>query len=453
MKLKLFTGFGLITFFILLVGGFSLFHVRDLSDQVRKLYTHPFKVSNLVREIKIQIVMMHRDMKDVVLSPATKRYAILRKVDQRESMVLEHFDRVSMLFLGDQQKLLNFRDEFIEWKVIRSKVVKALKEDRVEDAAAVTKNEGADYVAELLFQSSSFIEFANSKAKSFYDHSNASMHRGELLLILGTLVGILLSFVTGYFITIYIIKSAKKKDIMQAQLVQSSKLASLGTLASGVAHELNNPLAIITGQVYLLKHFGKDSSFEERLEELEQSARRMEKIVGNLRSYARESKAEDWTEIDIVTSFKNALGFLKTQLSLEGIQVSTSFPDEPVHILGDTVQLESVFQNLIVNSNDAFSEIIDNREKKISIKVRTSCDRVVFEYQDNAIGIPAPILEKVFDPFFTTKETGKGTGIGLSISKNIIDSHKGTINATSTEGKGSLFTLHFPRVKVSSVPV
>ena len=235
------------------------------------------------------------------------------------------------------------------------------------------------------------------------------------------------------------------KDQMQSQLIQSAKLASIGTLASGVAHELNNPLTAVMGYSQLLK-IGKDepAKIEERAEKINRASWRMKKIIDHLRTFARESKNEDWKKFPISKPINYALEFLRTQLEFRGISIKIIFSDSMDQIWGDMNKLESVFQNLLVNSRDSFEELGEGRKKQITIS--TSCEGETLKviYSDNALGIPEEAKSNIFDPFFTTKETGKGTGLGLSISKNIVEEHKGSILVESDYGKGTKFTLTFP---------
>ncbi len=239
-----------------------------------------------------------------------------------------------------------------------------------------------------------------------------------------------------------------ERDSMQAQLNQSAKLASIGVLASGVAHELNNPLAIVAGQATLINNVANDPyKIEQKVNKIKVATERMRKIIDHLRSFSRESKEDDWKSINISTPIVNALEFLEVQLGLRGIRIKQTLTHKDGYVWGDTTQLESVFQNLLVNSRDAFEDTGDVENKVITITTEVINNEVKFIYTDNAGGIPEKILDRVFDPFFTTKEAGRGTGLGLSISRNIIEKHRGSFYLESTEGEGSKFTIILPRDK------
>ncbi len=236
-----------------------------------------------------------------------------------------------------------------------------------------------------------------------------------------------------------------ERNLLQAELIQSAKLASIGTLASGVAHELNNPLTSIIGNVHLLEKEHKDSTSSfPKLEKVLKASLRMKSIIDHLRSFSRKSKREDWKKISLSTPINNAIEMLQSNITLQNISINLSFNDALHSIWGDDQQLESVFQNLITNSQDSFKDITDNRNKVISIETNFVDGKVQVIYQDNANGIPLEIKARVFDPFFTTKKQGEGTGLGMSISKNILAQHKATIVLESDPGEGSKFILHFP---------
>ncbi len=232
---------------------------------------------------------------------------------------------------------------------------------------------------------------------------------------------------------------------MQSQLIQSSKLASIGILASGVAHELNNPLTTIMGHANLLINSGDNQTkIEDRAKKIKKASKRMEAIIKHLRTFAKEIKHSEQGSFEIVAPIKNSFGFLKTQFKLRGISINSSFNDCEVRVFGDMTQIESVFQNLLINSRDAFEQVKDNRSKQISITTLVDGENVKIIYEDNAIGIPENILDSIFDPFFTTKEAGMGTGLGLSLTRNIVDQHKGTIAVESVFGEGTKFIISLP---------
>lgn len=234
---------------------------------------------------------------------------------------------------------------------------------------------------------------------------------------------------------------ASRNDLRQAetQLVHSAKLASLGTLSAGVAHELNQPLAIIRGVAQQLQDEEVSDFMREDLVLIEGQTTRMMKIVKHLRTFSR-AGAYEMSAIDVNQTITDCFILVGAQLKAHNIEVDFDLSTETPFVVGDANELEQVFLNLITNARDA----LDAREDaKLTIRTRIEDGQVVTEFADNGTGVPEEIAEHIFDPFFTTKEPGKGTGLGLSISHGIIDKHQGTITLRN-EG-GAVFKITLPR--------
>ncbi|MBI4964448.1 MAG: PAS domain S-box protein [Desulfomonile tiedjei] len=245
----------------------------------------------------------------------------------------------------------------------------------------------------------------------------------------------------------------------QAKLIQAGKMATLGEMATGIAHELNQPLNIVRlGCDYLSKKTksGQSVSAEDLnqvLEELAYSVQRASRIINHLRQFGR--RADDiMFPIDINGPIVNVFTLVGTQLKSRGIRWTLSLDVNLPKIMGDDNRLEQVFINLILNARDAIlSKTSDPTaegeagDKVITIKSFSETDRVLVTVSDTGPGIPESIRPKVFEPFFTTKKTGEGTGLGLSISYGIVKEHKGTIEIDPTATEGTTFRLSFPALK------
>lgn len=233
---------------------------------------------------------------------------------------------------------------------------------------------------------------------------------------------------------------------MQKQVFQASKMASLGEMASSVAHELNNPLTGVLGFAQLLKKKSVDKpEIVDKLDKIIHSSTRMKGIVDHLRRFSRKSNKKDWTSLEVSTPIKNAVELLEGQLKQRDIECSLSVCENLGKIWGDSNQLESVFQNFISNSRDAFDSLVDiERHKIIRVTIQNVIGGVKVIYSDNAGGMTQEVADKLFDPFFTTKEAGKGTGLGMSIVRGVIDEHRGTISFSTRLGDGTVFELFFP---------
>ncbi|MEW6358643.1 MAG: ATP-binding protein [Planctomycetota bacterium] len=226
---------------------------------------------------------------------------------------------------------------------------------------------------------------------------------------------------------------------LQKRLAQSAKLASLGTMVAGIAHELNNPLTGVIGFAELLKEKGqiKDVAGEE-LEMILKQADRCAKTVGGLLKFARQQEARK-EPADINRIVRDSLDFRRREMRLQNIDVIEDYDPELPETAVDASQIQQVFLNIISNAFDAMVE----RHGRGTLLVRTSHDdkQVSIEFGDDGGGIEH--IDKIFDPFYTTKDVGKGTGLGLSISYGIVEQHGGEIEARNAEG-GARFTVRLP---------
>ena len=228
----------------------------------------------------------------------------------------------------------------------------------------------------------------------------------------------------------------------QDQLVQSEKLSSLGKMAAGVAHEINNPLTSILINSHLLaEKLGKDDRYSENLELIIEETTRCNTIVSDLLHFSRQTQAIKEL-VDVNHVIEKVLLLLKNQILLRNVKVKTYLDKNVAKIIIDKNKIEQVFTNVILNALDAMPE---NKGGELSIESKISKDDRYLEiqFQDDGCGIPKESIGKIFDPFFTTKGT-KGTGLGLSLTYGIVQQHRGKIDFQSEEGKGTTVTISLP---------
>jgi len=229
----------------------------------------------------------------------------------------------------------------------------------------------------------------------------------------------------------------------QEQLVQAGKLATLGELTTGVAHELNNPLnniGLFVGNVLdqvRLGRFDKNSIVGE-LENAMDQVRKATAIISHLRTFGRAAPIS-LEPVDVDEVIERSLLLMQEQLRLRAIDVELDLCADELIVLGNAIQLEQVFINLLTNSRDALAE---SRGKTIRIATSREADWVRIRFGDTGPGIPRELEQRIFDPFFTTKEVGTGTGLGLSITYSILKEHGGQISVEP--GRGARFLIELP---------
>ncbi len=241
-----------------------------------------------------------------------------------------------------------------------------------------------------------------------------------------------------------------EQHVLQQKLLQSEKLSALGEMISGVAHELNNPLAAVMGYAQLLDSDLVDVDGERRQEKIRtihREAYRCQRIVQNLLSFARNQNPER-RPTDLNAAVQAVIRLLEYSLRVDDVEMILELsPDLPA-VMGDAHQLQQVILNLVNNAQHALREVAGPRRLRISTAHRD--DWVVVQVEDNGVGIPPDKLGKVFDPFFSTKAVGKGTGLGLSLAYGCIKDHGGEIRVQSPPGRGTCFTLDLP---ATSAPI
>ncbi|MFZ0038129.1 MAG: ATP-binding protein [Candidatus Acidiferrales bacterium] len=234
----------------------------------------------------------------------------------------------------------------------------------------------------------------------------------------------------------------------QSKLLQTEKMAALGQLVSGIAHELNNPLTAIMGYAQLLLGRGLAPGHLTETNHIYQEAERARRIVKNLLFFARENKPER-SRADLNEIVERTLALRSYELKIENIIVETSLaPDLPA-TMADPYQLQQVLLNLLVNAEQALLE--SRGSGHVSIRTfRSAAQRVSMEIADDGPGIPAEISSRIFDPFFSTKPSGVGTGLGLSIVYGIVHQHGGEISFENRPGGGARFLVDLPIVAVTA---
>jgi two-component system NtrC family sensor kinase len=236
---------------------------------------------------------------------------------------------------------------------------------------------------------------------------------------------------------------------MEAQLVQAAKLAALGEMAAGVAHELNSPMTVIIGTAQMLaRDLQLDSQPDkaEVLDDIINSGLRCKRIIQNLLTFSRQDQPPV-TDMDLNVEAQRVLSLIKYQINRSQIMIVEQLAPDLPKLTANGPQIQQVLTNFLINARDALTDV-ERREKVIrvatSLRLEGEKRWAVLSVTDNGIGIEPENLSKIFTPFYTSKEATKGTGLGLSVSLGIAESHNGTIEVESRPDEGSTFSLVLP---------
>lgn len=246
-----------------------------------------------------------------------------------------------------------------------------------------------------------------------------------------------------------IVQDLTRESRDQQLLMRSARLASIGELVAGVAHELRNPLMVIRGVADTM-----DASDREGLEEdaraIRESAGRASRIVDGLLKFSRQTEPERRV-IDLNEVIRSVLELRQRLLVHAGIEVRLRLEADPVMAAGDHAQLEQVVLNLLNNAEKALLDG-DADDRWIEMRTESKSRHVRLSVEDNGPGIPPDLVERIFDPFFTTRPVGDGTGLGLALVYGIVEEHGGTVSARSPPGHGAIFSITLPRASEAGAP-
>jgi len=262
------------------------------------------------------------------------------------------------------------------------------------------------------------------------------------MLLMGSLV-----FLKQHLLDIELIRllrasqrSFQDLQVLQTQLVQSEKLASLGQLVGGAAHELNNPLTAMLGYSELLATTDLTPEQRSLAEKVAQQAKRIRILVASLLSFAKQAPVAAKSAVDVSTIVQTALNLCQPQMRIANVQCVTEFSADLPRVQGDSNQLLQVFSNIINNAIQAMSD----RGGTLTVTISSIGNFVQADFSDTGTGMLEP--ERVFDPFYTTRPVGQGSGLGLSACYGIIQEHGGKITCRNKDEGGASFVVELPMV-------
>jgi PAS domain S-box-containing protein len=249
-----------------------------------------------------------------------------------------------------------------------------------------------------------------------------------------------------------VVRDTTEKKQMEMQLIQADKMASLGELAAGVAHEINNPLSgVISNAEFLQEEIPSDNEEQhEEIREIVENSQRIKTIVQDLLNFSRQKDSKTYAALDISEVITSSLNLTEHQIELDRIKIIKELGESLPPVRGSFNQIEQVFINLLSNARYALNQKYPDSHEDKTLLVRTDQVEqngrryVRIEFLDRGTGIPEENVDKILNPFFTTKEQGQGTGLGLSISYNIIQEHQGTMRFESKEGEYTKVIIDLP---------
>jgi PAS domain S-box-containing protein len=231
-----------------------------------------------------------------------------------------------------------------------------------------------------------------------------------------------------------------EKRKFETELHQSQKLAALGVMAGGIAHEIRNPLAICSSSAqFLMEEDGTPEFRRECAEKIHKGIQRTSAIIESLLKYSHPSTTTRTTLVNLASLIRETLTLVTYHAKIHKIEMTSSFPKEPIMVQGVATLLQQVFMNLFLNAINAMPT-----GGRLGINVKMDHPAVRVQVTDTGCGISPREIGKIFDPFYTTSIVGQGTGLGLSLCYSIVKQHRGTIEAESVEGRGSVFTVKLP---------
>ena len=228
----------------------------------------------------------------------------------------------------------------------------------------------------------------------------------------------------------------EREELQRAQLAQTEKMVAVGTLAAGVAHEVNNPLAGVLASIENMRDNPDDEEMRDRyLQLIADGLRRIERTVANLLNFSRprEIKLE---RTSINHNLRHVVELVGYQLRAAGVEVEMDLDSDPAAVEADHFQMEQLFLNLVLNALDAMRD-----GGTLYLRTRVRGGKVIAEVRDTGHGIPAEVRDRIFDPFYTTREVGEGTGLGLAVSGSIVAAHGGRIELETSVGRGTTFRV------------
>lgn len=408
-------------------GRLSILHFIDVE---KNSGYDPAILSEFIEEIKEQLFarysMLHQETQMKELSLDRDRLALKLEINQQYLKNILHSSDSAIMAIDDNER-------FIAWNKGAEIIFGYKEQEVIGQRSNLLLPKDAKYLREL-----EFIKEEVKKNGQVKIPETERLTKGGKTISVELNVQVLPDNEGNYTGRTVIIKDFTEVKRLQQQIDQSEKLAVIGQLAAGVAHEIGNPLTSISSIVQILQRRSKDSLFTEQLANIKLNIDRITKIVRELVDFSRPPSHEKQL-VQLNDVVKTGLGIVKYDKRVKNVKFGTKLdPSLPgIYIVPD--QILQVFINIMFNALDAI-----NGEGEIDVATKQDSTHISVEIRDNGCGMDKETMSKIFDPFFTTKEVGKGTGLGLSVSYGIIKKFQGDILVSSQLNEGSCFTVKLP---------
>lgn len=387
-------------------------------------------IDEIIEQVLVRYAMLHQEAKMKELKYERDRLAFKLELNQQYLKNILHTSDSAIMMVDENEK-------FIAWNKGAERIFGYTEKEIIGKPSSFLLPEGEKYQEELRQ-----IQEEVKKGVTKILETERKTKDGRILSVRLS-VSRLPASNGSYSGRSIVIKDFTEYKKLQAQIDQSEKLAVIGQLAAGVAHEIGNPLASISSLVQILQRKSQDPFFSEQLSYIKENIDRISKIVRELVDFSRPPSYERAMH-DITDVIKTALGIVKYDKRVRNVKFVTDLKNSlpKINIAAD--QLLQVFVNILINALDAIEG-----NGTITVKSNYDDEYIYIDIIDDGCGMDEKTMEKIFDPFFTTKEVGKGTGLGLSVSYGIIKQYNGEILVKSKLNEGSKFTVKIP-IKLNS---
>ncbi len=459
LKVKLFYSFAIVFIVTALSSLAAIYSISKVEDKM--------ELAELLDVLTQEILLVRQKEKNFLL------YANVQELEEAQNILVKLENQISELDPVSSEYFRNTPREIEAYKALLKKITsRNVPDEKAKTIKLALREQGHQLMGEIL-----------DTTKKLKDHLDAQVLRYKeisfLLLWIAIPIGLLLCLFLAEWILEpieYVRKKAIKVmsgelsaiplepvakkclecdglvrsinkmldtiETKQQQLVQSEKLAAIGKVTAGIAHEINNPLNNINLTAEVLLEDMENMSPEEREEFIRDilvQTERAREIVHNLLQFSRMKKAAIREKIDVADLVENTFALLKNELKITHTKVKSSFKKGMAFVIGNPNQLQQVLVNIILNAVQAMGE---GGSLEIALEVDKKNKKILLSVKDTGPGIPKNVLEHILEPFFTTKKDG--TGLGLSVSYGIIKAHKGNIKIQSEEGKGTTVIIELP---------